>query len=141
MKKSLFPLLFLILITFHSCKKTEFNDYLINDIDYEFSGINDCLINDGGNNGSSLDITLFIDNPDYTDIYGIKTSYVGSNKDKSLQISRIINLSFQNDRISLYRCLRFVSSSSGTYTLSVITMDGLESKPYSFKINRPTGAN
>lgn len=141
MKKIIIPILAVAFISLNACKKKETNNYKITGSEYTFTQINNCNTPDGGANGSSLDITLYMDNPDYNDIYGIRTLYEGDKKEKSEQITRVIDIIFQDNEVSLYRCLRFGNSNSGTYTLTIVTMDGLESVPYSFNVIRPAGAN
>jgi hypothetical protein len=141
MKKLIISILALAFIGLSACKKKETNNYKITGSDYTFTQLNNCELSDGGANGSSLNITLYIENPDYNNIYGIKTWFEGDKKDKNEEISRVIDLLFHDNEVTLYRCLRFGNLNSGTYTVTVVTMDGLESVPYSFKVVRPGGAN
>lgn len=124
------------------CKKEEYNDYVIQNITYDFTGLNDCEFSEGGANGSSLTLHLSVDNPDYTNIYGLKVIFKQKKKKDDVQIlSRELSLWFEDDEINTYRCIRFGSLSSGTYVVSIMTMDGLESEPFTVNVARPSGAN
>lgn len=125
-----------------SCKKEELNDYKIKNITYEFTNINNCQLNDGGENGSSLSLRLQVNNPDYNNIYGLKIIFKQKKKKDDVQIlSRELDLSFNDNEIITYRCIRFGNLSQGSYEVSIITMDGLESESYTMNVSRPPGAN
>lgn len=142
MKKSIFAVAIMgITAAFSGCKKEELNAYVISDVQYEVTDINNCSFSNGGDNGSSITFSLKTDNPNFDDVYGISYQVdLNSDEDENF-VTRDLDLYFTGDELVIYRCVRFGQKSEANYSFRIVTFDGLRSEEFKVKVPRPAGAN
>lgn len=124
-----------------ACKKYK-APYSIIGVTYEFTDLNDCTFEDSGKTGSSITLVLNCDDFITGDIYGVqyKRNWSNGERDKEFTLLRSIDLIAQEKNVYTYRCIRFAETQWIEYTIQIIMNNGDVSKPYTFRVDKPAGA-